>query len=81
MQTLVRDDGRNFDPEDLRPEACKHTVVWVVDMGSARVMRGACATCAAASANRAAIPPVACNADRGAMFAEATMELSHAPHR
>ena len=47
MQTLVREDGRNLDPEDLRPEACKHTVVWVVNTSSARVIRGQFPTCAA----------------------------------
>lgn len=58
MQTMVREDGRNLDPEDLRPKACKHTVVWVVNMNSARVIRGQCPTCAATGAHRTEGPPV-----------------------
>ena len=80
MQTLVREDGRNLDPEDLRPKACKHTVVWVVNMNSARVIRGQCPTCAATGAHRAEIPPAVRSADRGARLPEAKMEASHAAH-
>lgn len=59
MQTLVREDGRNLDPEDLRPKACKHTAVWVVNMSSARVIRGQCPTCAATGVHRTDGPVVA----------------------
>lgn len=58
MQTLVREDGRTLDPEDLRPKACKHTVVWVVNMSSARVIRVQCPTCAATGAHRTEGPPM-----------------------
>ena len=59
MQTLVREDGRTLDPEDLRPKACKHTAVWVVNMNSARVIRGQCPTCAATGAHRTEVPHAA----------------------
>lgn len=81
MQTLIREQGQYRWPKELRPEACEHVVVWVVDMSSGRVIRGACATCAATGLHRPDVPPAARIADAAGRLSEMKMEVSHAAHR